>query len=122
MGMYTANLTPHIYAVSIDTVADGDYEFDVGDMYEPLPFLLDGSYFVDGAGGQVVPSAGSVTCTVSTNGIVFRDVFDGTFAATTDPVSITPPSGQAPITKIRVTLTGVLGASGFRANFVKGGE
>ena len=36
MGMYTANLTPHIYAVSIDTVADGDYEFDVGDMYEPL--------------------------------------------------------------------------------------
>lgn len=122
MSNYTANLTPHVYNVALEQVSDGDYDTPVGNIYEPLPFMLDGSYFVDGSGNLVTPSAGTVTVSVSTDGKLFREIFNGTFGANDDPKTITPPNGQAPVTVVRVNLAGVVGAVGFRAKFVKGGE
>jgi hypothetical protein len=120
MAKYTANLVPHIFEVSSDTVTSGDYDFDVGKLHDPLPFFLDGFYFVDGSGDPVGASAGTVTVQVSSDGVLWRDVVDGEFPATTLPSEITPPSGVAPVVKLRITLASVTGASGFKANFVKG--
>lgn len=120
MPRYTANLVPHLWPISSDTVSDGNYDFNVGDVYDPLPFFLDGFHFVDGSGALVTATAGTVTVAVSTDGVLYREIVDGTVSATSDPVSITPPSGSAPVVSVRISLTGVTGASGFRANFVKG--
>lgn len=122
MSMYTANLTPHVYDISSDTVADGDYDFDVGRIHEPLPFFLDGTYFVNASGDLVTPTGGTVTVSVSSDDILYREVVNATFNASSDPRNITPPSGQAPVIKLRITLSGITGAEGFRSKFVKGGE
>lgn len=119
MAKYTANLVPHIYAVSSDSVADGDYDFDVGKLHDPLPFFLDGFHFVNGA-GEPVAASGSVEVKVSSDGQLWRETVDGSITGATPPESITPPSGVAPVVKLRISLGGVTGAAGFRANFVKG--
>lgn len=118
---YTANLFPHTYSIVSDTVADGEYEFDIGKLSEPLPFFLDGFHFLDVSGAVVTPTAGDVTVTASSDGVLFRNMTNGSFLATADPVSLTPPNGQAPLTKLKITLSGVVGAVGFSGLFVKGG-
>ncbi|AUR82221.1 hypothetical protein NVP1022O_08 [Vibrio phage 1.022.O._10N.286.45.A10] len=122
MSMYTANLTPHIYDIVIDNITNQIYDFPVGKIHEPLPFFLDGAHFLDVNGLLVTPSAGTVTVKVSSDGVLFRDPVGGSISASTDPTGITPPSGQAPVAFVRISLSGIVGATGFRAKFVKGGE
>ncbi|MBF4365385.1 hypothetical protein, partial [Vibrio anguillarum] len=70
----------------------------------------------------IVPTAGTVLVQVSSNGDFWRTLNDGSFAATTDTASesYTPPSGLAAISKLRISLSGVTGANGFKANLVRG--
>lgn len=122
MSMHTSNLTPHIYDIVLDTVANGDHDLEVGKIHEPLSFFLDGAHFVNASGDLVTPSGGTVTVSVSSDGTLFREVVDATITVSTNPASIKPPSGQAPVIKLRLSFSGVTGAAGFRAKFVKGGE
>lgn len=122
MPRYTANLVPHLWEVESDTVANGDYDFDVGDKYDPLDMFLDEFRFVDGSGAPAVPTAGTVSVQVSSDGTFWRELNNGAFDATLDTTSAayTPPSGLTAITKLRIVLAGVTGASGFRGTFVRG--
>jgi len=122
MGKYTSNLIPHMWSVVSDTVADGNYDFNVGKMSDPLNLFLDEFRFVDSSGSPVVAGAGTVSVQVSSDGTFWRQLNDGGFAATIDTASeaYTPPSGLAAVTKLRIVLSGVAGAAGFKANFVRG--
>lgn len=113
----------NVYPISSDSVSDGVYQFDkVGSLTSFPDMFLDEFRFVDGSGDRVVPTAGTVSVQVSSDSTFWRELNNGSFSATVDTTSAEyqPPSGLTAITKLRIVLTGVTGASGFRGNFVRG--
>ena len=112
----------YTFPVVSNSVADGDYDFDMGSTRAGVDLFLDEFRFVDSSGVDVIPSAGSVSVQISSDGTFWRELNDGSFAATVDTKSSAykPPSGLAAAKLIRVSLSGVVGASGFIATAVKG--
>lgn len=113
----------NVYVIASNSVSDGNYDFEKVGYVDSFPNLfLDEFRFVDGTGSTVIPSAGTVSVQVSSDGTFWRELNDGSFTASTDTSSgsYVPPSGLAAITKLRIVLSGVTGASGFKANFVRG--
>ena len=113
-----------LYVINIESqsISDGNYEFPVGNLALPIDMFLDEFRFVDDSGDAIIPSAGSVLVQVSSDGTFWRALNNGSFSATLDTTSsnYTPPSGLAAVSTLRITLAGVVGASGFKANFVRG--
>lgn len=100
-----------------DTVTDGDYDFPT-DHGAPRTNIIDYFYFVDGSGNLVAPTAGTVV--ISFNPVANEDLYgpaqNGSFNAVDAASPIRAmPSGVGRITNVRVTLSGVTGAAGFRA-------
>lgn len=121
MAKYARSLLPYITPVTSNDVSDGAQDFECGALTDPVDFFLDNFHFFNGSGDPVAAGAGTVIVTVSSDGTLFRTVTDDTIDATVNPSGITPPSGRAAITHVRLTLSSVTGVSGFRFNIVKGG-
>lgn len=69
---------------------------------------------------QVTPSAGVVDVTLSPDGVTYRTLTDGSFLATDAyEADRTSPVGYGLSTHGKITLTGVVGASHFKACFYK---
>ncbi|ELY5178970.1 hypothetical protein SNE85_000834 [Vibrio cholerae] len=111
-----------VYEIEANSVSSGNYDFDIGDIEGSPNLFLDEFRFTNSSGSVVFPSAGTVSVQVSSDGVFWRKLNNGDFAANIDTTSsnYTPPSGLAAVSKLRITLAGVVGASGFKANFVRG--
>ncbi|WP_196360801.1 hypothetical protein, partial [Vibrio anguillarum] len=111
-----------VYEIISESSVNGDHDFEVGSILKSPNIFLDEFRFLDAQGSAIVPTAGTVLVQVSSNGDFWRTLNDGSFAATTDTASesYTPPSGLAAISKLRISLSGVTGANGFKANLVRG--
>lgn len=93
---------------------DGEFEFDL-DPAGPRNVVLEYFYFVDGGGLQVDPSVGTVDIKVSSGADIFQTIQDNVFpAADARKADRIKPSGFGRADKVKVTLTGVVGAVGFR--------
>ena len=110
-----------VVPIDSQTVVDGNYDFDIGPINGGVDLFLDEFRFVDGNGDRSVATAGTVSVQVSSDGAFWRPLNDGGFSAELDTTSeaYTPPSGLAAVTKLRITLSGVSGVVGFRANMVR---
>jgi len=106
-----------IYAVSEDTIADGNYDYQTSED-GPRNVIVDALSFVDGNGDYVSPSAGTVTIQFCSQFGLFENVANGSFDAANarDPARA-KPSGIGRVEVIRIILAGVSGggATGFRA-------
>lgn len=105
--------------ISSDTVADGDYDFELEEA-GPRVNLLEYFYFVDGGGAQVDATAGTVVVTVSSGEDIFQSLNNGSFSASAArDVDRTKPNGLGRADKVRINLSGVTGAVGFRGLFTQ---
>lgn len=105
-----------------DSVADGNYDFTV-DPSGPRNNILEYFYFVNAAGDQVDPTAGTVVITVSSGANIFQNLTDNQFnAVNARDATRTKPNGIGRAETVRITLSGITGpigdvATGFRALF-----
>ena len=119
---YTGNLIPQITPLTSSSVADGDQDFKlIGGDTPNITNIFNSMFFVDGTGAKVSATGGNVTITGSPDGgITFLTLDDNEFsAADADKADRIRPSGIGKLTLIRVNLSGVTGAVGFRGEFVQ---
>lgn len=102
-----------------DTVADGNYDFVIPE-HGPPNNLIEYFHFVDGGGNITSASAGNVVITFSSGADIFQDIPSGSFTAiTAESASRSKPNGYGKVVKVRINLSGVTGASGFRAKLTQ---
>ncbi len=116
-GAYTARLVPSRNHFSSDSIADGNYDFDIGE-YSPNPnTVVDYIYCVDADGNPVVATAGSFTVFGSPDGGKSFDALltNAVSASSALSTSRTKPSGRGVLNTLRVTTEGLAaaGAVGF---------
>ena len=97
-------------------VANGQFvSDDMSASYQnsELSYIL---FYSDEFKTVVAPTAGTVTYEQTADGIHYREMADGSFAAADSYSSTrTPPNGLGLATKGRITLAGVTGATHFTA-------
>lgn len=105
--------------LSSDTVADGEYVFDLNE-FASRGNLLDYFYFVD-MGGELTPATGGTVlvqlCPLARVDDVdlWQDIQDNSFNAADAALSTWPkPNGIGKAGQIKIILSGVTGVSGFR--------
>lgn len=105
--------TPYLRTIkkefsSLDSVADGDYEFKLSAINQTN--ILEYFLFVDVDGNIVSALAGTVDITMSPGKDFFQTIFDGSFdAIDADNINRTKPSGLGYAEKIKITLAGITG-------------
>lgn len=102
------------YEFSSDTVADGNYDFNVGPG-GPLNNIVDYFYFVNASGDQVDATDGTVTISLSSGADIFQSVSEGVFQAdVARSADRAKPNGIGTAEILRINLSGIMGASGFQ--------
>ena len=120
-----------IYTIT-GSVADGSYNLGYTLVnYKQVPVIMDQEYtycemshihfFSDDTyeeTSRVTPTGGDVLVRFTSDNVEWRDVVDGTFSAT-DVYSPNrnPPRGNGLAINAQVTLTGIAGATHFKATF-----
>ena len=101
-------------SIQSDSVADGEQVFVLNE-HSPRNNLVEHFVFIDGNGDKIIPTSGDVCITLSSGEDIYHSIFDGKFSAE-DALSENKrkPSGYGKAEKIKIKLTGVVGASGFR--------
>lgn len=98
----------------------GAFEFDLNE-HAPRNNLMDYFYFVDGSGDLVTGVTGDVEVTLSPVAGIFQTIQNGTFTAlSVDDASWPKPNGYGKAIQVRVSLTNISGAVGFRASVTQG--
>lgn len=105
--------------ISSDSVV-GEQEFDLNE-HAPRNNLMDYFYFVDGDGDLVTGVTGEVRVTFSPVAGVFQTVQHGTFSAlSVDEEDWQKPNGYGKAIAMKVSLTSISGAVGFRTTITQG--
>lgn len=99
-----------------DKVADGDFMFDTMSSNYWSMILSSIQFFSDEYQTQVTPSAGTIKIMMSEDGVNYCSIPSGEFAAldTYNP-DRTKPNAYGPASHARLTLSGISGATHFRA-------
>ena len=98
----------------------GTQEFDLNE-HAPRNNLMDYFYFTDGDGDLVTGVTGDVEITFSPAAGVWHTVQNGNFTALRVDDSTWPkPNGYGKAIKVRVVLTNIVGAVGFKSNITQG--
>ena len=114
---YTSRLVPSRYEFTTASIADGDYDFPLGE-YSPNPnSIVDFIYCVDANGDPVTATAGTFELFGSPDGGKTFDSLQSSRVTATSATaaSRTKPSGQGVLNVLRVTVSGLIaaGATGF---------
>lgn len=101
------------------TGVDGDFEFELNE-HAPRNNLMDYFYFVDADSNRVPCVRGRVEVLLSPAEGIFQSVPNGVFSAQDScGVDWPKPNGFGKAVAIRVCLSGVVGAVGFRSNITQ---
>ena len=100
--------------ISSTSVADGDQFFPLNE-HAPRANILEHFVFIDGNGDKIMATAGIVMVEMSSGEGVYHSLHDGSFSAVdAEDRHRRKPSGFGKAESLKVSLSGIVGASGFR--------